>query len=371
MTVNEESPSITNEPTNIDNNQEAASQDEVGNDTEEAPNLSSAGSGMASAFLMQQQIQVMIQQQQLQLQEQYKRTAEFNIREYPILKSLLPEEVTKFLVRFKVYEEGLKQSLGVKEASIFRCISYEVMPDIASLGAEISNRESILEVLNRVKSQDFEARKTFLVERLREDLIWVNKGAIPHSMRAYLLTVDNLLQGLDLDEHTEKWVCKAVITNLPKEFKSGTASETQSKRQWKTYPKMREELLQDAQILSRFTVDSPALRVGTPKKGPNLKSMQRQVAQKPTYPRNQPSKNWRQDFKKTDRERRNISNNNKGEPPKLNKPANHPEAPTNNLKRDYVKRSLEERKKIQNGNLCYWCLEKGHRFVDWSESRYL
>ena len=83
-----------------------------------------------------------------------------------------------------------------------------MMHDIETIGAEVNGGESILKVLERLKDRDFEARKAFLVKRLRDDLVWVNRGAIPYSMSSYLLVVDKLIQSLKLDEHAENGFVK-------------------------------------------------------------------------------------------------------------------------------------------------------------------
>ena len=85
------------------------------------PDMDNAPSETAAAQALQQQMRYLIQEQQLQLQKQQRKAAEYNIKEYPLLKTLLPEEMSKFLTRFAVYEESLKQGLELEEASIFRC----------------------------------------------------------------------------------------------------------------------------------------------------------------------------------------------------------------------------------------------------------
>ena len=67
----------------------------------------------------------------------------------------------------------------------------------------------MLEILTELKDQDHEERKHFLVERVEQDVMFVNRGNIPASMRSYLLAVDDLKQGIEIDSHTGKLLCQA------------------------------------------------------------------------------------------------------------------------------------------------------------------
>ena len=230
-----------------------------------------ASVGNSQVALDPLQLQYLLQQQQIKLLEEQRRVMELNVTEKPMLASLLPEDVNHFLTQWEVYEGNLREAMGIQKPMIQPCIKITLMTELKALGADVNDRESILETLTDLRNQDHEARKHFLVEKIKNDVVYVNRGNIPASMRSYLLAVDEIKQGIELDTHTEKMLCEAVLGNLPTEFLQGTVKETQSRRKWKKYNPMKKDLIEDAQTLARYSLTSPKLRIGVADVRPNIR----------------------------------------------------------------------------------------------------
>ena len=229
----------------------------------------SAGNGQVALDPLQ--LQYLLQQQQIKLLQEQRRVMELNVTEKPILSSLLPEDVNNFLTQWEVYENTLQQMMGISEPMIQPCIKITLMTELKALGTDVSDRASILQTFTDLRNQDHEARKHFLVEKIKNDVVYVNRGNIPASMRSYLLAVDEIKQGIELDTHTEKMLCEAVLGNLPTEFLQGTVKETQSRRQWKKYNPMKKDLIEDTQTLARYSLTAPKLRIGVADTRPNIR----------------------------------------------------------------------------------------------------
>ena len=126
-----------------------------------------------------------------------------------MLSTLLPEDVNKFLIEWEVYSETLRATMGIRDPMIQQCIKIKLMSELKALGADVKDKNSVLEILTELRDQDHEARKHFLVERVKQDVMFVNRGSIPASMRSYLLAVADLKQGIEIDSHAEKLLCQA------------------------------------------------------------------------------------------------------------------------------------------------------------------
>ena len=242
------------EEQNVDNVDRAEAETTIHNEE----NVEAAGEGarvpgLSLDSLNAQQLSLLIQREQLKLLEEQRRALELNIKERPMLGSLLPEDVNNFLNEWEVYKNTVKQMLGIDNPMLQQCIKISLMTELSALGADESDNASILEILTTLRNQDHEARKHFLVEKIKNDVEFINRGNVPASMRSYLLAVDKIKRGIKLDSHTEKLVCEAVLKNLPGEFLQGTVKETQSRRGWKKYIPMKKDLIEDAQILARYT----------------------------------------------------------------------------------------------------------------------
>ena len=136
------------------------------------------------------QLHYMVQQQQLRLLEEQRRVMELNLTEKPVLSTLLPEDVNKFLIEWEVYSETLRATMGIRDPMIQQCIKIKLMSELKALGADVKDKNSVLEILTELRDQDHEARKHFLVERVKQDVMFVNRGNIPASMRSYLLAAE-------------------------------------------------------------------------------------------------------------------------------------------------------------------------------------
>ena len=88
-------------------------------ETESGAGISGAQERMggASTPMEQMQWQVLFQQQQMKILEDQQRAMEFNIKEKSMLATLLPEDVNNFLIEWEVYEDTLRQTIGIRESS--------------------------------------------------------------------------------------------------------------------------------------------------------------------------------------------------------------------------------------------------------------
>ena len=102
------------EEQNVDNVDRAEAETTVHNEE----NVEAAGEGarvpgLSLESLNSQQLSLLIQREQLKLLEEQRRALELNIKERPMLGSLLPEDVNNFLNEWEVYKNTVKQMLGI------------------------------------------------------------------------------------------------------------------------------------------------------------------------------------------------------------------------------------------------------------------
>lgn len=277
------------------------------------------------------------EQNQQMIMDFQRRQMELSMTQKPILRSLLPEDVTKFLIQFELHENTVRLTMGIQDPNIQHCLDIRIIPELATIGADLQDKESILQVLRNLRDQDHEARKQYITTRVKEDIEWVNRGNIPASMRSFIYAIDTMTMGIKLDNHTEKMLCRAIISNLPIEFTQGSPEETQSKKGWKNYSKMKKELIEEAQILSRFTMTSSKLKTGIHDKRSNRKSSRRS---------NYNQK--RDDVVKIPVTQRNTSG------------ADQIKAAVAAQSRHFTYRTPEEIERCKNNGLCYHCMMRGH-----------
>ena len=60
------------------------------------------------------------------------------------------------------------------------------------------------------------------------------------------------LQGMKLDDYTEKRFCRAAISNLPTPFRRGNVKATAEFRTWYSWKKMKEDLYNMAEAASMW-----------------------------------------------------------------------------------------------------------------------
>eukprot|EP00924_Labyrinthula_sp_SR-Ha-C_P006409 snap_masked-scaffold_57-processed-gene-0.45-mRNA-1 protein AED:1.00 eAED:1.00 QI:0/-1/0/0/-1/1/1/0/210 len=96
---------------------------------------------------------------------------ELKLKGYPVLESLNPAAVSKFLLPFQIYEELVRERINKPEAYLQRCISIEVLADLKlQEGIDTNDRESILEKLYEIQQEDQSNRKARLLYTARTKL---------------------------------------------------------------------------------------------------------------------------------------------------------------------------------------------------------
>ena len=118
-------------------------------ETESGTGISGAQERMGGANtpMEQMQWQLLFQQQQMKILEDQQRAMEFNIKEKPMLATLLPEDVNNFLIEWEVYEDTLRQTIGIREPMMQQCLRITLLAELRALGADIKDKSSILEIL--------------------------------------------------------------------------------------------------------------------------------------------------------------------------------------------------------------------------------
>ena len=188
--------------------------------------------------------------------------AELDLENHLKLTSLMPSDVTQFLVSFEHWEQVLHAGLGTQRAYLQRCIDPDLLTEMAEVeGVNTKKRSQILKYLKRLTREDQNARRTLLLERVKTDVTWENCGNITSSMRNFLSKGTKLLRGIKMDTYTDKMFCQRVISNLPKEFRRGAPKATQEHKNWKSWKSMCKALKQEAAVLSWYTMDSEQLRI--------------------------------------------------------------------------------------------------------------
>ena len=90
-----------------------------------------------------------------------------------MLSTLLPEDVNNFLIEWDVYVDMLRVNMGISDPMILPCIKIKLLSELKALGADVKDKNSVLAILTELRDQDHEARKHFLVEKVKQDVQFV------------------------------------------------------------------------------------------------------------------------------------------------------------------------------------------------------
>ena len=79
------------------------------------------------------------------------RRVKSQVVDYPVLRTVIPQDVRNFLLDFLIYEARLKSDFGIPRASLSRSLATEVLRRINFLRADITFRSSLFKVLRKKK----------------------------------------------------------------------------------------------------------------------------------------------------------------------------------------------------------------------------
>eukprot|EP00924_Labyrinthula_sp_SR-Ha-C_P004165 snap_masked-scaffold_3-processed-gene-16.31-mRNA-1 protein AED:0.45 eAED:0.46 QI:0/-1/0/1/-1/1/1/0/1461 len=199
-----------------------------------------------------------------QLSYRDKRKEESKIVDRPILESLEAQDISKFLVLFKNYEEMvIKRIVGLDEADITRSLTYKTILELQMSEVDPTNRYEVVNYLNRLNQQNWNAKKHTLLQRANRKLKWKNMGDVHSSMRKYLGEADNMVLGMDLadDKYLNKAFSLLVLKKTPLTFRGKDPQYTQKFKGWKDYVKMKKELLNLSILLSSHDYLDPQMKM--------------------------------------------------------------------------------------------------------------
>ena len=73
-----------------------------------------------------------------------------------------------------MYKDTLRQAIGIGEPMIERCLKMPFLAELRALGADMKVKSNILEILAGLRNQDHESRLRFLVEKVKNELQFLN-----------------------------------------------------------------------------------------------------------------------------------------------------------------------------------------------------
>eukprot|EP00924_Labyrinthula_sp_SR-Ha-C_P001815 snap_masked-scaffold_91-processed-gene-0.38-mRNA-1 protein AED:0.44 eAED:0.45 QI:0/-1/0/1/-1/1/1/0/2328 len=193
--------------------------------------------------------------------ERKARLREERYKDKPILKTLDPSEVTKFISEFDIYETTvIHQRFALPSADLNLNLSNEVKVDLVEEGYDMRDQAKIIKYLRKIKRNEDKSRSKVVIREI-DNLVWKNTGSPSASMSEFIKSTDKILRGITFSNKSmEKELCLKIIKRLPIEFGSARAKERQTEEGWKTYKSLKKGLRKAALSISTWDIQSPALQ---------------------------------------------------------------------------------------------------------------